>query len=70
MEQFQKVLFPLLRHKTAVNRVLVKKIQSNPLMISLDELYVGDIKLSNFIFYTTSLDLAKLQLIMEVVKLN
>lgn len=70
MEQFQKVLFPLLRHKTAVNRVLVKKIQSNPLMISLDELYVGDIKLSNLIFYTTSLDLAKLLLIMEVVKLN
>lgn len=70
MEQFQKVLFPLLRHKTVVNRVLVKKIQSNPLMISLDELYVGDIKLSNLIFYTTSLDLAKLLLIMEVVKLN
>lgn len=39
-------------------------------MISLDELYVGDIKLSNLIFYTTSLDLAKLLLIMEVVKLN
>lgn len=39
-------------------------------MISLVELYVGDIKLSNFIFYMKSLDLAKLQLIMEVVKLN
>lgn len=65
-----KVLFPLLRHKTVVNRVLVKKTQSNPLMISLVELYVGDIKLSNFIFYMKSLDLAKLQLIMEVVKLN
>ena len=39
-------------------------------MISLVELYVGDIKLSNFIFYMTFLDLAKLQLIVKVVKLN
>ena len=39
-------------------------------MVSLVELYVGDIKLSNFIFYMTFLDLAKLQLIMRVVKLN